>query len=463
MAGSLITMGTLGDRIGRRRLLLIGAGAFAVASVVAAFSNSPGMLIATRALLGLAGATIAPSTLSLIRNMFLDPQQRTMAIGVWITSYSVGGAIGPLVGGVLLEYFWWGSVFLISVPVMALLLILGPMLLPEYRDPNAGRLDLLSAALSLAAVLAMIFGLKQIAQDGVSADAGAVHRAPGVVIGLVFVRRQLRWPIRCWTCACSGCRRSAPRWRRTAWRSCSCSAASCSCPSTCSWCKGMSPFAVGAVDAALGAGVRRRLDGDAAGWSQRFRPAYVMAVGTGVRRHRLRDVHAPRRVHRVLDVRARHHDLLAGHGAGVHADHRSDRRVGAARARRRRRRPSPRRAPSSAARWASPSSAASAWRCTAPAWWARSPTAFPRKRSESARATLGGAVEVAGKLPGQTGPELAETAQAAFIRGVQFCAAISAGGSLLLAAFAALTLRHSRGGAEPVPEGPAQATATSAA
>ena len=96
------------------------------------------MLIATRALLGLAGATIAPSTLSLIRNMFLDPQQRTMAIGVWITSYSVGGAIGPLVGGVLLEYFWWGSVFLLSVPVMALLLILGPMLLPEYRDPNAG-------------------------------------------------------------------------------------------------------------------------------------------------------------------------------------------------------------------------------------------------------------------------------------------------------------------------------------
>ena len=106
--GSLITMGTLGDRIGRRRLLLIGAAAFGVASVLAAFSTSAGMLIATRALLGVAGATLAPSTLSLIRNMFQDPRQRTTAIGVWITSFSVGGAIGPLLGGVLLERFWWG-------------------------------------------------------------------------------------------------------------------------------------------------------------------------------------------------------------------------------------------------------------------------------------------------------------------------------------------------------------------
>ncbi len=114
VAGSLITMGTLGDRIGRRRLLLIGAAAFGVASVLAAFSTSAEMLIATRALLGIAGATLAPSTLSLIRNMFHDPGQRTVAIGVWITSFSVGGAIGPLLGGLLLEYFWWGSVFLLA-------------------------------------------------------------------------------------------------------------------------------------------------------------------------------------------------------------------------------------------------------------------------------------------------------------------------------------------------------------
>src|SRR5687768_16619439 len=122
VAGSLITMGTLGDRIGRRRLLLIGATAFGIGSVLAAFSRSAEMLIATRALLGIAGATLAPSTLSLIRNMFLDAEQRTFAIGVWATSYSVGAAIGPLLGGVMLEHFWWGSVFLLNVPVMLLLL-----------------------------------------------------------------------------------------------------------------------------------------------------------------------------------------------------------------------------------------------------------------------------------------------------------------------------------------------------
>src|SRR5688572_10093836 len=168
VAGSLVTMGTLGDRIGRRRLLLIGAAAFGAASVLAAFSTSAEMLIATRAMLGIAGATLAPSTLSLIRNMFLDPQERTFAIGVWVTSFSVGGSIGPLLGGVLLEYFWWGSVFLVGVPVMILLLLVGPRLLPEYHDPAARRLDLASAALSLAAVLPIIYGLKQIAEHGMS-------------------------------------------------------------------------------------------------------------------------------------------------------------------------------------------------------------------------------------------------------------------------------------------------------
>jgi len=150
VASSLITMGTLGDRIGRRRLLLIGAAVFGVTSILAAFSTSPGMLIVTRALLGLAGATLAPSTLSLIRNMFLDPGERTFAIGVWVTSYSVGGALGPVLGGIVLQHFWWGSAFLIGVPVMVLLLIVGPILLPEFKDPQARRLDIPSAALSLS-------------------------------------------------------------------------------------------------------------------------------------------------------------------------------------------------------------------------------------------------------------------------------------------------------------------------
>ena len=191
VAGSLVTMGTLGDRIGRRRILLIGAAAFGVASVLAAFSRSAEMLIATRALLGIAGATIAPSTLSLIRHLFHDAHERTVAISVWITAFSVGGAIGPLVGGVLLEYFSWGSVFLISVPVMVLLLVVGPMLLPEYRDPNAGRMDLISAAMSLTAVLSVIYGLKLIAQDGVNALAFTAIAA-GLVVGVLFIRRQLR-------------------------------------------------------------------------------------------------------------------------------------------------------------------------------------------------------------------------------------------------------------------------------
>jgi MFS transporter, DHA2 family, multidrug resistance protein len=191
VAGFLITMGTLGDRIGRRKVLLIGAGAFGAASILAAFSTSAEMLIFSRAVLGIAGATIAPSTLSLIRNMFLDPRQRTTAIGLWGTSFALGGAVGPLIGGVFLEHFWWGSVFLMNVPVMAALLILGPRLLPEYRDASAGRLDFVSAGLSLVAVIAVIFGLKQIAQEGFGPTAAASIVA-GIVVGLTFVRRQKR-------------------------------------------------------------------------------------------------------------------------------------------------------------------------------------------------------------------------------------------------------------------------------
>ncbi len=191
VAGSLITMGTLGDRIGRRRLLFAGAVAFAVGSLAAAFSPTSETLIVSRALLGFAGATLAPSTLSLIRNMFLDPRQRTTAVAVWVTSFSVGGAIGPIVGGVLLEFFWWGSVFLINIPVMLLLLALGPFLLPEYRDPEAGRPDVPSALLSLVAILLVIFGLKEFAGHGIGVLPVASVLA-GIALGWVFVRRQQR-------------------------------------------------------------------------------------------------------------------------------------------------------------------------------------------------------------------------------------------------------------------------------
>lgn len=191
VAGALITMGTLGDRIGRRRLLMIGATAFGAASVFAAFATSAEMLIAARAILGVAAATLAPSTLSLLRNMFHDPRERTFAIGVWISSYSAGAAIGPLVGGVLLAYFWWGSVFLIAVPVMIVLLAVAPILLPEFRDPNAGRIDIASAILSLAAVLSVIYGIKWVAEQGFGAPA-VLTIAVGLALGYVFVRRQKR-------------------------------------------------------------------------------------------------------------------------------------------------------------------------------------------------------------------------------------------------------------------------------
>lgn len=191
IAGFLITMGTLGDRIGRRKLLLYGAFAFGVASVLAALSTTTAMLIVTRALLGIAGATLMPSTLSLIRNMFHDERERTLAITVWINGFIVGSAIGPLVGGVILEFFAWGTVFLLGVPVMLLLLIAGPLLLPEFRDDAAGPLDLPSALQCIAMILAVIFGIKSLARDGIGLLPVAAVAA-GVAIGAVFVRRQRR-------------------------------------------------------------------------------------------------------------------------------------------------------------------------------------------------------------------------------------------------------------------------------
>ncbi|MEV6769512.1 MFS transporter [Nocardia sp. NPDC051030] len=190
VAGLLLTMGTIGDRIGRRRLLMTGAAAFAAVSIIAAFAPSAPVLIGCRAMLGIAGATLAPSTLSLIFTMFRDPAQRSVAVGVWVGSYSVGGSIGPLAGGLMLEHFWWGAVFLLAVPVMVLLLILAPRVLPEFRDPDAGRLDLISAAMCTGAVLTVVFGMKKVAQDGPGTLAlGAL--AAGLMIGVLFVRRQL--------------------------------------------------------------------------------------------------------------------------------------------------------------------------------------------------------------------------------------------------------------------------------
>ncbi|MEU8895181.1 MFS transporter [Nocardia sp. NPDC048505] len=191
LAGLLITMGTLGDRIGRRRLLLIGAAGFGVASALAAWSVSPDMLIAARVLQGLAGATLMPATLGLIRDMFADARQRTIAISVWGAMAGSGSALGPLLGGWLLEHFWWGSVFLVNLPVMALLIVLAPLLVPESRDPNPGRFDLLSAGLSMLALIPIVYAVKEIAAHGVRPLA-LVVAAVGVLAGVLFLRRQAR-------------------------------------------------------------------------------------------------------------------------------------------------------------------------------------------------------------------------------------------------------------------------------
>src|SRR5882757_9550792 len=188
-AGFLITMGTLGDRIGRRKLLLIGALAFAAASALAAYANTAGLLIAARALLGVAGATLLPSTLSLVRNMFHHEGQRAFAIGLWTTCFSTGTMLGPLVGGFLLGHFWLGSVFLMGVPVMVLFLILGPIFLPEYKDPGTTRFDLVSVLLLIITILPVIFGLKQIAENGVEL-AFLLPIISGIVFGVIFLRRQ---------------------------------------------------------------------------------------------------------------------------------------------------------------------------------------------------------------------------------------------------------------------------------
>ncbi len=191
LAGLLLTMGSLGDRIGRRKLLLIGAVGFSLASIGAAYSQSAEMLIGARALLGVAGATLMPSTLGLIRNMFHDAKQRSTAIAIWTAVMTSGIALGPVLSGFLLEHFWWGSIFLINIPAMVLLLMLGPVLLPEYRTPGRGQFDLVSSGLSLAAVLPAIYGIKEWAAQGFSVDYLACVLV-GVGIGVAFVLRQQR-------------------------------------------------------------------------------------------------------------------------------------------------------------------------------------------------------------------------------------------------------------------------------
>jgi DHA2 family multidrug resistance protein-like MFS transporter len=447
VAGSLITMGTLGDRIGRRRLLLIGAAAFGAASVLAAFSKSAEMLIATRALLGLAGATVAPSTLSLIRNMFHDPHQRTVAISVWIMAYSLGGAIGPIIGGLILQFFWWGAVFLIAVPVMVVLLVLGPMLLPEYKDPHAGRQDITSAGLSLAAVLAMIYGLKQIAQDGVSVIAVATIVA-GIALGVTFVRRQLQLedPL------------IDLRLFRLPGFSASLALYGVAVivlfggflfiPQYLQLVIGLTPFQAGlwslpwAVAFIVGSIVTPAL-------VKRIQPAYLMAGGmvlaapgfaffaridssTGFMAFALWTFVFALGFAPVFTLTT---DLIIGSAPPE--------RAGAASA-----------ISETSAEFGGALGIAIFGSIGVAVYRTMMadavPSALPAGAAEAARATLGGAIDIARQLPAQVAEPLVNSAREAFMRGLRLVASISVAGTLVLALFAALTLR--RGGSQQTPQ-----------
>jgi MFS transporter, DHA2 family, multidrug resistance protein len=445
VAGSLITMGTLGDRIGRRRLLMIGATAFGVASVLAAFSTSAEMLIATRALLGIAGATLAPSTLSLIRSMFLDPQQRTVAISVWITSFSVGAAIGPLLGGLVLEFFWWGAVFLLAVPVMAVLLVLGPRLLPEYRDPDAGRPDLPSAALSLAAVLTVIFGLKQIAQDGV-ALLPALSIVAGLVLGVAFVRRQRTL--------------TDPFIDLTLFRMPAFSASLAAygfgifvvfggflfMPQYLQLVLGLSPLQAGlwtlpwALSFVVGSNLTPML-------VRRFRPAFVMgaglvlaAVGFGV----FTQVDASSGFGVIVTG-----SVIFSLGTAPVFTLTNDLIIGSA---------PPERAGAAAGLSETAAEFGGAVGIAIfgsigvaiyrGAMAGDVPAGVPLEAAQTARDTLGGAIEVAGQVPGQLGAALIDAAREAFTAGLHVAATISAIGSIGIAVLVMTLLRHVRTGSE---------------
>ncbi|PZE85125.1 MFS transporter [Curtobacterium sp. MCBD17_032] len=191
LAGLLVVMGSIGDRIGRRRILVVGATGFAVLSAAAAFATEAWMLVAARLAMGVFGAMLMPATLSIIRNVFPDAGERRLALAVWSTMFAAGNALGPLVGGVLLAHFHWGSVFLVAVPILVVMLVAVPFCVPESRDPEPGPVDVPSMLLSLGALGPLVWAIKSLVHPEERGLAVAMV-AVGVLCGIAFVRRQLR-------------------------------------------------------------------------------------------------------------------------------------------------------------------------------------------------------------------------------------------------------------------------------
>ncbi|MFJ8309205.1 MULTISPECIES: MFS transporter [unclassified Streptomyces] len=192
-AALLILFGTLGDRVGRRRVLLLGYGIFGAASAVAALAESAPVLIAARALLGIGGAMIMPATLSIVRVVFPDRRERATAIGIWTAVAAIGAATGPVLGGFLVQHFWWGSVFLVNIPLMALILPLGRWILPESKGSSDGPWDVLGALMAAGGILAVVLGVKRLGSgSGILDDRTLAALCVGTALLVLFVRRQRR-------------------------------------------------------------------------------------------------------------------------------------------------------------------------------------------------------------------------------------------------------------------------------
>lgn len=194
LAGLLVSMGSLGDRVGHRKLLLIGSFGFVVVSVLTAYSATSMQLIIGRACMGIFGAMLMPSTLALIRSVFEDREERRVAVAIWATTLTVGSALGPLVGGVLLQFFDWGAIFLLAVPVLIPLLVLGPLLLPESERDVSGPLDPISILQSMVALGCIVYSIKHGASEGIDGVVFGTFLV-GALAGWIFVRRQLRLPV----------------------------------------------------------------------------------------------------------------------------------------------------------------------------------------------------------------------------------------------------------------------------